>query len=878
MNDDLSAETIFHAVRGLPPEQRGAYLQEACAANPAMRGVVEGLLAAVDRADADHFLSESSQPAAQSTAVPDFESIGHFRLVRELGHGAQATVYLARDEDLGRDVALKVLRAPLPDIAASTIERFRREAAMTARLEHPGICSIYEAGQTDGVAWIAMQYVVGITLAQSLAGDSTDTSLHLPEVDTGGTGSDANRPPSTGTGASRDLMRVVTFIEGAARALHVAHEQGLVHRDVKPGNLMVTEQGLPVVLDFGIAHASEGDVSLGLTRTTDLLGTPYYMAPEQLRAELGGIDRRADVYSLGVTLYECLTRQRPFQAVSRDALYQQILRAEPQAPRRLAPSIPRDLEVVLLTAMEKDRERRYVSALDFAEDLRRVREHEPIVAAAPSTWYRVQRFTRRYRLQVAAAALVILTLLAGVITSSYFYVQERGRATTERAARRQAEAVGLAMQAQSIAVEQPDLAMLLAVEAASMTPSTSATSLHHSIRDAIYAALPFHNLSRAMIGHDSRVGSVDLHPDGRRMISAALHDSTALIWDAHTGELLGRLVHESPVSLVRFSPDGETILTMTIDERDPWTWKLDSAHLWRAQSGERIATLPCPDTPNGMRRQRLFSPDSRLVAFVHGFAVRIVDTASGELLHALNHDQGIRVVDFSIDGTVLVTVSKDFLRIWNVADGSLRRAIATPEPHWAAGSLCFRPGSSEFAFLSSSTSGLFTIDGERTLSLPNLAETAAGEVDFSPDGKILIVRRQAHDNEPETWARYDAEGNDSSRAPLSERAMQAGRLIAVLPGGRQVVANPFWNPHVMDIVTGELVAKLGEALPRCFDMHLASDSLRIVTGSTDRRVRVWDFVGETRPKNLAHIGLVPKNISALADTPHVQVHFSIISR
>jgi serine/threonine protein kinase/tetratricopeptide (TPR) repeat protein len=360
------------------------------------------------------------------------QSLGPYRIVRELGQGAQATVYLAEHETLHRRVALKVLRASLGAPSSTAARRFRREAEVTASLEHPGICSIYDTGQSGGLTWIAMQYVPGTTLAARLARrdlDGSASELRLPQSDASAAASGSSQ--GGGSSGRSDLMQIVAFVEHAARALHLAHERGLVHRDIKPGNLMVADDGRPVVLDFGLAHAGEGD-ALGLTRSTDVLGTPNYMAPEQLRSDTnGGVDRRTDIYALGVTLYECLTRRRPFAAVSREALYQQILTAEPTAPRSLNPQIPRDLEVVLQTAIEKDRNRRYQTALAFAEDLRRVRQYEPIQARPISAWGRLTRWARRHPDVAGSAAVAFAALVAG-LTTSLVFLQDANRALAEK--------------------------------------------------------------------------------------------------------------------------------------------------------------------------------------------------------------------------------------------------------------------------------------------------------------------------------------------------------------------------------------------------------------------------------------------------------------
>ena len=323
-------------------------------------------------------------------------TVGPYRLIRELGRGGQGVVYLAEHARLQRPVALKVLSG-LRMLGGDELGRFLREAEVASRLDHPGISTVYDTGMEAGQAWIALRYVEGETLAHRIAAvrgngvESSHVTLAGPR-EQGPTG----------------LWRLVQFFEMAARALHYAHEAGVIHRDIKPGNIMVTKEGHPVLLDFGLARDAGPDRP-NLTRTGDLFGTPSYMSPEQIAGQRLGVDRRSDVNSLGVALYESLTLERPFEAPTREGLYHAILSQPPADPRSRNAALPRDLRVILETALEKDRDRRYQTAEAFAEDLRRIRTSEPIAARPVSRWNRLVRWSRR---EPAQAALLLVLLIA----------------------------------------------------------------------------------------------------------------------------------------------------------------------------------------------------------------------------------------------------------------------------------------------------------------------------------------------------------------------------------------------------------------------------------------------------------------------------------
>jgi tetratricopeptide (TPR) repeat protein/predicted Ser/Thr protein kinase len=337
-------------------------------------------------------------------------TLGHFRIVRTIGRGGQGEVFLADDTRLKRRVALKTVRG----WEKERIARFRREAEAASRLSHPGIATVYDVGEADGVHYIAMQYVEGQSLADALKEARED----------GG-----------------EIANPVELIERLARALHVAHEAGLVHRDVKPGNIVVTEKGDPVLLDFGLVLDETSDTR-DLTLSGQMTGTPAYLAPEQIAAQRIPVDRRADVYALGVTLYECLTLHRPFEAPTREQLYHQILVTPAPDPRRHVRTIGRDLRAVLETALEKDRDRRYQTALDFAEDLRRLREFEPVRARPAGPVLKLRRWTRRNRALAASLAAVFVALAGGFVVSLVLLAEsDRARRDAEVGFRMATEAV-----------------------------------------------------------------------------------------------------------------------------------------------------------------------------------------------------------------------------------------------------------------------------------------------------------------------------------------------------------------------------------------------------------------------------------------------------
>ncbi len=364
-------------------------------------------------------------PGERSASAAVQRTIGPYRILSEIGRGGQGAVFLAEDTRLPRKVALKALSS-LAALSDRSLARFLREADVASRLDHPCICPVYERGSADGVPYIAMRYVEGESLAMRIgearrlqSGLRRTGPVPLPELDVSSSTLRAGSiaPAEAGAEHRVALKRVLLLIETVARALHEAHEAGFVHRDVKPSNILVARDGRPAILDFGLAGARI-DGFEELTHTGELFGTPAYMSPEQVSGRHEAVDRRTDVYSLGVTLYECLTLRRPFESSTRQELFRSITLEEPSDPRDWNSSIPSEIVAIVGRTLEKEPGRRYATALDLAEDLRRFRSDEPVLARPQTELYRLRKLARRHRGLVIGLAVAFSMLLVAVVGTS----------------------------------------------------------------------------------------------------------------------------------------------------------------------------------------------------------------------------------------------------------------------------------------------------------------------------------------------------------------------------------------------------------------------------------------------------------------------------
>lgn len=339
----------------------------------------------------------------------------HYEIQEEIGRGGMGVVYRARQLSLDRVVALKFLPAILGVMQPEAVSRFRREAAITAGLKHSNIIAVYDSGEADGTFYYAMELIEGRSLHDIVVerrrsiGSSTEapSQAEASAVPTDPAAADLELDPARGMRDPEYIQCVTEWIADAAEALDYAHDNGVIHRDVKPSNLLLTRHGRVMISDFGLARPS---FAATMTLSPVLMGTCRYMSPEQVDSSGKTIDHRTDIYSLGVTLYEMLALAPPFADTDYHRIIHGIVHTEPPPLRRRNPNIPRDLETICLRAMSKDRRKRYQSARAMSDDLRRVRLGLPIRARRPSRLQRAGRWLRRHPKAVALSACFVFLL------------------------------------------------------------------------------------------------------------------------------------------------------------------------------------------------------------------------------------------------------------------------------------------------------------------------------------------------------------------------------------------------------------------------------------------------------------------------------------
>ena len=648
------------------------------------------------------------RPGGEAASSP-FPSVPGYRVIEVAGTGTFATVYRAEDlNHHNRPVALKLLHEHLGDDA---LRRFRREAEILAKLDHPNVVGLLTAGSADGRPFLVMRFIDGESLAQRIW-DGQARKYH-----------------------PQDPRWSAGLIATVARAVHAAHEpmpdqdrHGVVHRDLKPENILLDRAGTPYVTDFGLARFLD-DVP-GQSRSAGFAGTRPYMAPEQIDPiRFGPLGRAADVYALGAVLYLLLTGRSPFTGATPADLLRQILADSPDSPRRLRSGVPRDLETIVLKCLEKEPARRYASAAALADDLDRYCRGEPITARPVSPLGRGWRLARRRPVVAALLAGLLLTVSAGVAGVVWQWrLAEAARGETEITL--YFSRIGQAELAwRSNDVDRAD--QLLDACVPRIGRADPRGWEWHYLKRLCHADL------FTLRGHSAWVNGVAYSPDGRLIASAGGNHyesgvpGEVVLWDAATGQLVRSLPGlELAAYGVAFSPDGRRLAVAEGDRNDPKVPGVIS--IWDVGTGQPLARW------RGHTSRVwgvAFSPDGRRLASASAdLTVKVWDAESArELLTLPGHTKQVMSVAFSPDGTRLASVGDDGLvKIWNATTGHLFHT-------WPGGDcVAYHPSTPRVAAASDDgTIRVWDADtGREVQTLRGHAGLVVG-LAFSPDGTRL---------------------------------------------------------------------------------------------------------------------------------------------
>ncbi len=649
--------------------------------------------------------------------------LGRFKLDAPIGRGGFGTVWRAYDPLLRRTVALKIPRGGR--VSAHDRVTILQEARAVARLRHTAIVQVYEVGEAGDAVYIASEYIEGISLGEHL------TTHRIP------------------------VLQAVRMCVRLAEALDHAHEAGIIHRDLKPSNILLDSEHTAWLTDFGLARHLDAEEQP--KNSTAVIGTLAYMPPEQARGDAQDADCRADIYSMGVILFELLTGQRPFKGEN-ETLRRAILEQQPPRPRQFDRNIPRDIEAICLKCLAKDPAHRYANAEELASDLRRFTRQEPVSARPIPAPVRIWRWCRRQPIQAAmlfVISMLVLSVTIGSIQYSFHSARLLNRAREQT--------------------------YFHYINAAERSWRSNDVSYFRTLLDDCPQDLRQWEWRylRQLLRSSKHIlelagGAVAYSPDGRRIATAGCQKEVK-IWDAQTGSLLFRLRgHTDYPCSVAFSPDGQKLVSAGGNDKLVVVWDLSKRRIIRTFKGHDEAVVATKFSPDGRR----------IVSASSDNTVRIWDLNVSQEVHQLKHDGRVWAIDISPDGAVIATASgrDDRSRIqgWNMDTGA-RMWELPGDGHQA--DLAFSPDGKCLAVADSLQN--VRIYDRQTLQRIQIIDTFVGyapHLTFSPDG-TRIAANQA-DNSVRIW---DAE---------------RGTVIETIRGQNSRVQNVAFRPASTEIAFG----------------------------------------------------------------------------
>jgi eukaryotic-like serine/threonine-protein kinase len=627
----------------------------------------------------------------------DINSFGDYQLLEEIARGGMGVVFKARQLSLNRLVAVKFVSAGAL-ATEELVKRFKSEAEAAAILAHPNIVPIYETGEFKGQHFFSMGLVEGPNLRQALSDSSRKDGLRY------------------------SVREAADLIATIARAVHYAHQRGVLHRDIKPGNILLDDHDKPHLSDFGLAKLLEKESTL--THTNAVMGTPAYMSPEQARGGSKDVTIAADVYGLGAVLYETLTGSPPFAGGTSMETIRQVLEHEPRRPSILNSKIDRDLETICLKCLEKEPARRYRSAEVLADDLQRWSRHEPIYARSSNLRERFWRWCKRKPALAVAMFCVVFVFAIGA-AGVLLALQRAVRG--EAAARRHLYDADLNLALQAHQDGNPGRVREL-LDKHRPRPGEP------DLRGWEYRYLWQQTRSDELFtfGHHADVvAGVAFSPDGKTLLTASA-DGTAKVWDIATRHAIHSLQHPDDVSAAIFSPDGDLVVTACYD---------GNVRLWNTSDWNVKRIFAEGDRAVGVS----MSPDGRLLAIASVTGVKLRDMASGTILEQWQSTGELLAgTAFSHDGAMLAFNGVDGqIVVWDLENHVQRLALRGHTRE--VSSVTFSPdGKTLISGGWDNTVRIWDVDsGTERTNLTGFSSWVSC-IALSPDGRVLATASTDH--------------------------------------------------------------------------------------------------------------------------------------